>query len=160
MPAPGLPNWPTPSVTPNPNLWFIYDLPLFFIATKLAHHLRIPNWVLWVGAALLQTFPPHTGWEALDDYGAHYYVFFLTGYMLAPKVFQLAAWARENAGPALSGCRAGSSSMRRSPSIPRAFPASTRSRRSPACASPSGSSAPSRSSRSPRCCRASMPRAL
>ncbi len=84
-------------------MWFIYDLPLFFIATKLAHHLRIPNWALWVGAALLQTFPPHTGWEALDDYGAHYYVFFLTGYMLAPKVFQLAAWARENVSTALIG---------------------------------------------------------
>ena len=47
--------------------------------------------------------PPHTGWEALDDYGAHYYVFFLTGYMLAPKVFQLAAWARENVSTALIG---------------------------------------------------------
>jgi uncharacterized membrane protein YcfT len=89
--------------TPNPNLWFIYDLPLFFIATKLARTVGIPNWALWVGAALLQTFPPHTGWEALDDYGAHYYVFFLTGYMLAPKVFELAAWARENVSTALIG---------------------------------------------------------
>jgi uncharacterized membrane protein YcfT len=90
-------------VTPNPNLWFIYNLPLFFLVTKAAHALRIPNWLLWLGAAALQTFPPHTGWEALDDYGAHYYVFFLSGYLLAPKVFQIAAWARENVDKALLG---------------------------------------------------------
>jgi uncharacterized membrane protein YcfT len=88
-------------VTPNPNLWFIYVLPLFFIVTKLFRQLGIPNWALWLGAAALQTFPPHTGWEALDDYGSHYFVFFLTGYMLAPKVFQLAAWARENVSTAV-----------------------------------------------------------
>lgn len=90
-------------VTPNPNLWFIYVLPLFFVATKLARQVGIPDWVLWLAAAALQTFPPHTGWEALDDYGAHYFVFFLTGYMLAPKVFQLAAWARDNVGSTLIG---------------------------------------------------------
>ncbi len=90
-------------VAPNPNLWFIYVLPLFFVVTKLARSIGVPNWALWLGAAAMQTFPMHTGWEAIDDYGAHYFVFFLTGYMLAPKVFQLAAWARENAGPALIG---------------------------------------------------------
>lgn len=90
-------------ITPNPNLWFIYVLPLFFIVTKLARQLGIPSWALWLGAAALQTFPPHTGWEALDDYGSHYFVFFLTGYMFAPKVFELAAWARANVGPALIG---------------------------------------------------------
>jgi uncharacterized membrane protein YcfT len=89
-------------VNPNPNLWFIYVLPLFFVATKLARATGIPNWALWVGAAALQTFPMHTGWEAIDDYGANYFVFFLTGYMLAPRVFKLAAWARENAGLTLA----------------------------------------------------------
>lgn len=83
-------------VQPNPNLWFIYVLPLFFILTKLAHSVGIPNWALWLGAAAAQTFSLHTGWEAIDDYGAHYYVFFLTGYMLAPRIFKLAAWARED----------------------------------------------------------------
>jgi len=90
-------------VAPNPNLWFIYVLPLFFVATKLARTIGIPNWALWLAAAAMQTFPMHTGWEAIDDYGAYYYVFFLTGYMLAPKVFQLAAWAHENVGTALIG---------------------------------------------------------
>jgi uncharacterized membrane protein YcfT len=88
-------------VSPNPNLWFIYVLPLFFVATKLARMLGIPNWALWLGAAALQTFTIDTGWEAIDDYGAHYFVFFLTGYMAAPRIFKLAAWARENAEKAL-----------------------------------------------------------
>ena len=90
-------------VTPNPNLWFIYLLPLFFVATKLARTLGVPNWALWLAAATMQTIPMHTGWEAIDDYGAHYFVFFLTGYMLAPRVFGLAGWARENAGIAMVG---------------------------------------------------------
>ena len=83
-------------VQPNPNLWFIYVLPLFFITTKLARSVGIPDWALWLGAAAAQTFAIHTGWEAIDDYGAHYYVFFLTGYMLAPRIFKIAAWARDN----------------------------------------------------------------
>ena len=90
-------------VTPNPNLWFIYMLPLFFVATKLARAVGMPNWALWLAAAAIQTIPLHTGCEAIDDYGARYFVFFLTGYMLAPKLFQLAAWAAENAGLALAG---------------------------------------------------------
>ncbi len=93
-------------VAPNPNLWFIYVLPLFFVVTKLARAVGVPNWALWLAAAAMQTVPMHTGWEAIDDYGAHYFIFFLTGYMLAPKVFQLAAWTRENAGLALA-CLAG-----------------------------------------------------
>jgi len=90
-------------ISPNANLWFIYVLPLFFVATKLARSLGIPGWALWLAAAAVQTFPPHTGWEAVDDYGAHYYVFFLTGYLLAPRVFKLAAWAREHVPEAAIG---------------------------------------------------------
>jgi uncharacterized membrane protein YcfT len=90
-------------VTPNPNLWFIYMLPVFFIVTKLARQAGIPDWALWLGAVALQTFPPGTGWEPLDGYGAHYFVFFLTGYMLSARVFKLAGWARENAGTAMIG---------------------------------------------------------
>ncbi len=93
-------------VAPNPNLWFIYLLPIFFVVTKLARSVGVPNWVLWLGAAAIQTLPLHTGWEAIDDYGAHYFVFFLTGYMLAPKVFRIAAWACENAGLTMA-CLAG-----------------------------------------------------
>jgi uncharacterized membrane protein YcfT len=87
---------------PNPNLWFIYVLPLFFVVTKLARATGVPNWALWLGAAALQTFPVHTGWEAIDHYGAQYFVFFLSGYMLAPRIFKLAEWTRENAGLTLA----------------------------------------------------------
>jgi uncharacterized membrane protein YcfT len=90
-------------IQPNPNLWFIYVLPLFFVSTKLARALGLPGWALWLAAVALQTFPLHTGWEAIDDYGARYYVFFLTGYLLAPHVFKLAAWAREHVAEAAIG---------------------------------------------------------
>jgi uncharacterized membrane protein YcfT len=90
-------------VSPNPNLWFIYVLPLFFVATKLARAIGMPGWVLWLVAAAMQTFPMHTGWDAIDDYGARYFVFFLTGYLLAPQVFKLAARAREHAAEAAIG---------------------------------------------------------
>ena len=90
-------------ISPNPNLWFLYVLALFFVATKLARTVGLPGWALWLAAAAMQTFPVHTGWEAIDDYGARYYVFFLTGYLLAPQVFALAAWVRENMRTALLG---------------------------------------------------------
>jgi uncharacterized membrane protein YcfT len=90
-------------IQPNPNLWFIYVLPLFFVATKLARAIGLPGWALWLAAVALQTVPLHTGWEAIDDYGARYYVFFLTGYLLAPHVFTLAAWAREHVPEAAIG---------------------------------------------------------
>ncbi|MBU1210266.1 MAG: acyltransferase family protein [Alphaproteobacteria bacterium] len=81
-------------VNPYAPLWFIYVLPLMFIVTKLLH--RVPGSVLLCAAALLQIVPVHTGWSAIDQYGAHYYVFFLAGYLLAPHVFAIARWAGEN----------------------------------------------------------------
>ncbi|MBU2581777.1 MAG: acyltransferase family protein [Alphaproteobacteria bacterium] len=81
-------------VNPYAPLWFIYVLPLMFIATKLL--VRVPGMVLLGGAALLQVLPVNTGWSAVDHYLAHYYVFFAGGYLLAPHVFALAKWASEN----------------------------------------------------------------
>jgi len=81
-------------VNPYAPLWFIYVLPLMFIVTKLLH--RVPAPVLLGGAALMQIVPLHTGWSAIDQYAAHYYVFFLAGYLLAPHVFAIARWAGEN----------------------------------------------------------------
>lgn len=82
-------------VTPYAPLWFIYVLPLMFVMTKLLQ--RVPGAVLLAGAAILQIVKPHTGWVAVDHYLAHYYVFFLAGYLLAPQVFALARWAADNA---------------------------------------------------------------
>ena len=86
-------------VNPYPTLWFIYVLPLFFIATKLLRSL--PAWTLLGGAALLHTLPVHTGWSAVDHFAAHYYVFFLGGYLLVPYIFAAADWATENTTKAL-----------------------------------------------------------
>lgn len=81
-------------VNPYGPLWFIYVLPLMFIATKLL--VGVPALVLLGGAALLNVLPVHTGWSAIDHYMAHYYVFFLAGYLMAPRVFALAKWAGDN----------------------------------------------------------------
>lgn len=86
-------------LNPNPVLWFIYVLPLMFIATKLLRW--VPGPLLLIGAAVLQMAPVHTGWDAIDHYFAHYYVFFVAGYLLAPHVFAIADWAAENANVAM-----------------------------------------------------------
>ncbi len=88
-------------VNPYPTLWFIYVLPLFFILTK-AMHGTVPGWLMLAGAALLQILPVNTGWKVIDSMGAHYYVYFLAGYLLAPRIFALARWAEENSGRALA----------------------------------------------------------
>ncbi len=85
-------------INPYPTLWFIYVLPLFFVATKLMH--GVPAWLMLTGAAIIQTLPVHSGWSAIDHFAAHYYVFFLGGYLLAPQIFKVAAWAAENSGRA------------------------------------------------------------
>lgn len=86
-------------VSPYPTLWFIYVLPLFFVVTKLLQFL--PAWAMLGGAALLQMLPVHTGWVTLDEFAAHYYVFFLGGYLFAPQIFAVAEWARQNTMRAL-----------------------------------------------------------
>lgn len=82
-------------VTPYPTLWFIYVLPLFFVVTKLLS--GVPAAALLFGAAVLHTLPVDTGWTTLDHFAAHYYVFFLGGYLLAPHIFKVAEWAGRNA---------------------------------------------------------------
>ena len=86
-------------ITPYPTLWFIYVLPLFFVVTKLLR--PAPAWALLGGAAVLHTLPVHTGWSAIDHFAAHYYVFFLGGYLLAPYIFAAAEWAGRNTAKAL-----------------------------------------------------------
>jgi len=91
-------------INPYPTLWFIYVLPLFFIVTKLARY--VPGWLMLAAAAVLQTVPVHSGWNAIDHFAVHYYVFFLSGYLLAPHVFALAAWAGNNIAKAAAGIAA------------------------------------------------------
>ena len=79
------------AVYPFPPLWFIYVLPLYFVATKLTR--GVPLWGMLGIAALLHTVPIHSGWPAIDVFAVHYFVYFLAGYAAAPWVFKFAAAA-------------------------------------------------------------------
>lgn len=81
-------------VQPFGTLWFIYMLPVFFVVCKLAHDRQVP-WQVMLGiAALLQIAPVHTGWLLVDEFASRF-VYFYAGYIFAPKIFELAEWARE-----------------------------------------------------------------
>lgn len=80
-------------IEPFGTLWFIYLLPVFFVATKLLRHL--PWYVLIGFAAMLQVLPVHTGWLIPDEFASRY-VYFLAGYLFAPQIFRFAAWAATN----------------------------------------------------------------
>jgi uncharacterized membrane protein YcfT len=75
-------------VEPFGTLWFIYLLPIFFVVTKLAR--RVPVVVIWLVAAALEIAPIATGWTVIDEFAARF-VYFYTGYVLATRIFALAA---------------------------------------------------------------------
>ena len=92
-------------VQPYGVLWFIYLLAVVGAVTKALHGLRLPVWAVFTGAALLQLAPIETGLYAIDQFAA-YFVFFYAGYVLAPVLFRLAAWAMDHALLALAGLAA------------------------------------------------------
>jgi hypothetical protein len=80
---------------PFGTLWFIYLLPIFFVVTKLAHSLRIPPIVIWLAAAALEIAPIHTDFTVVDEFAGRF-VYFYTGYVLAPRIFSLASTCRRS----------------------------------------------------------------
>lgn len=74
-------------VRPYSMLWFIYLLPIFFVLTKALH--RAPPALVWLCAAALQAAQLETDFKILDKF-ASYYVFFYSGYLLAPYLLRLA----------------------------------------------------------------------
>ncbi len=95
----GLPQyWLTALVEPLGTLWFIYVLIIFFVAVKLLRH--VPVWIVWPVAAALEMAQIHTGWVALDE-SAHRFVYFYSGYVMAPYIMNLAARIARMAAPAL-----------------------------------------------------------
>ena len=80
-------------VEPFGTLWFIYLLPIFFVVTKLAHG-RIPAWLIWLAAAALEIAPIATGWTVIDEFAGRF-VYFYTGYLLAPRLFTFQDFAEE-----------------------------------------------------------------
>src|SRR6266508_401393 len=87
---------------PFGTLWFIYLLPIFFVATKLAHSLRIPPLVVWLAGAALEIAHIHTGATVIDEFASRF-VYFYTGYLFAPRIFALAKEAQERPATALAG---------------------------------------------------------
>lgn len=87
---------------PFGTLWFIYLLPLFFVVTKLAHDLRLPAPMIWLVAAALEIAPIATGYTVIDEFASRY-VYFFTGYVMAPHIFALARSVAAAPESALAG---------------------------------------------------------
>src|SRR3569833_2787033 len=75
---------------PHGPLWFIYMLPLFFLAVRLVKPLSV--WVVLGAAIALKLIDLDTGWKMIDRFGI-YFVFFYAGHLFASQVFALAAWS-------------------------------------------------------------------
>ena len=78
----------TAFVEPFGTLWFIYLLPMFFVVTKLTR--SVPPLVVWLIAAALEIAPIHTEWTVIDEFAGRF-VYFYTGYWLAPHIFRFAS---------------------------------------------------------------------
>lgn len=89
-------------VEPYGVLWFIYVLALVNLAVKVLRVLRVPHWAAWLGAAGLEILPVHTGFYAIDQF-AEYFVFFYTGYALAPVFFRIVGYALDRPRRAIAG---------------------------------------------------------
>jgi uncharacterized membrane protein YcfT len=74
-------------IEPFGTLWFIYLLPIFFIVSKLTR--SVPPIIVWTMAAALEIAPIATGWTLIDEFAGRF-VYFYTGYILAPHIFRLA----------------------------------------------------------------------
>ncbi|WDR03711.1 acyltransferase family protein [Devosia algicola] len=88
-------------VEPYGVLWFIYMLAVFSAVAKLCFTLRLPHWIVLALAAVLQIAPVHIGSYLIDQFAA-YFVYFYSGYVFAPMLFKLVAWAQANIGMALA----------------------------------------------------------
>lgn len=74
-------------IEPFGTLWFIYVLPLFFVVTKLLRN--APPLLVWSIAAMAQMAQVNTGFTVIDESCARF-VYFYSGYLAAPYVFQFA----------------------------------------------------------------------
>ena len=78
---------------PFGTLWFIYILPVFFVATKLLK--RVPPLAIFAVAAALEMAKIHTGWIMIDEFAGRF-VYFFAGYWLASTIFGFAEAAQKN----------------------------------------------------------------
>ena len=87
-------------IEPFGTLWFIYLLPVFFVVVKLTR--SVPPLAIWLIGAALEIAPIHTGWTMIDEFAARF-VYFYSGYLLAPRIFALAEMAQARPLAALVG---------------------------------------------------------
>jgi uncharacterized membrane protein YcfT len=85
---------------PFGTLWFIYLLPIFFVVTKLIR--GVPPLAVWLVAAALEIAPIETGSVIIDEF-AFRFVYFYSGYILAPRIFAFAASVQAKPALALGG---------------------------------------------------------
>lgn len=106
-------------IDPFSSLWFIYLLAVYFVVTKLIAGL--PKALVLTAGAGLHVLWPETGFFLADEF-ANRFVFFYSGYALAPHAFRfaerigrenvllvlfaLAVWAIANAAAVTSGIAA------------------------------------------------------
>lgn len=78
-------------VFPASSLWFIHQLLVFYVVTRLVR--QLPPFAVFLGAALLHVAfyagAIETGWSVTNRF-ANWYVFFFAGYAAAPFVFRFA----------------------------------------------------------------------
>lgn len=86
-------------VEPYATLWFIYLLAVFSVLTKLLR--GAPPMLLLSAAAALEIAPVHTEWFLFNEF-CDRWAYFLGGYILAPRIFGLAAWATAHRAVALA----------------------------------------------------------
>ena len=79
-------------IEPFGTLWFIYILPVFFVATRLLK--RVPVGLTFALLAILEILPIHTGWTMIDEFCSRF-VYFFAGYAFAPLIFRIADWLRQ-----------------------------------------------------------------
>lgn len=87
-------------VQPFGTLWFIYLLPIFFLAVKLLR--RVPPAIVWVAAALLEIAHLDTGSVVIDEFASRF-VFFYSGYVLARHAFNFASLCQRNVLAVVAG---------------------------------------------------------
>ncbi len=90
-------------VQPFGTLWFIYLLPIFFVVTKAT--LRVSPAIVWLIGATLEIAHIHTGAVIIDEFASRF-VYFYTGYILAPHIFRFAGLVQARATVALGGLAA------------------------------------------------------
>lgn len=84
-------------IDPFGTLWFIYLLPVFFLATRLTR--RLPPALVLIAAAVLEAAPIETGWTLIDEFAARF-VYFYAGSLFGAWIVAHAEWIRARAAVA------------------------------------------------------------